>query len=283
MPALLYFSTEYPFANRAAVYGDGCFTTMAVKTGRVQLLHSHIQRLRQSVRTLNLTISEADWTSLQFNVEETARELQTGIIKIVLSSGMGGRGYARTKDVEPQCYIQTLPPVAHYHAWRQSGISLGISPVKVAKQQELAGVKHLNRLEQVLVKEHQTKCEDDVVLDTDRMIVEVSAGNLFWRACGRWFTPDLIFCGVEGVMRNHIKAVLERHRHAVGVVRSNLRAFNSATDVFICNSLMEIVPVNEIVLSADKTLTFKNPNVAYVTALVDEAISSSSSDTMECE
>ena len=152
-----------------------------------------------------------------------------------------------------------LPPVAHYAKWRTEGIALGISKTTLAINAPLAGIKHLNRIEQVLIKEtHQNVFHDSLVLDEQQMMVEASAGNLFWRAFARWFTTDLSLAGVEGVMRNHLLKIFDENEQPVQVVRNKTSALKSATDVFICNSLMGVVPVNSVQLNNDEKLHFVN-------------------------
>lgn len=275
---MLHFSPDYPFSNRAAIYGDGFFTTLSVDDGKAVLLSRHITRLQRASHTLQLQIDANDWQTLRHQIQVSANSLQNGIIKVLISAGMGGRGYLRSQDGDPHCYLQTLPPVVHYEGWRQSGIQVGVSPVKLALQPELSGTKHLNRLEQVLIKQQRSASEDDnaledeIVLDRDNMIVEVSAGNLFWYAYGRWFTPDLYYSGVEGVMRNFIIDCLEKGMRQVNVVRSKLSGLHKATDAFVCNSLMKVVPVNKIVLPGNEPLSFNNTRVPEVQGIVINAI-----------
>jgi 4-amino-4-deoxychorismate lyase len=235
-------ATELNIADRAIQYGDGCFTTMAVRAGKVRHWQQHLHRLQHAANILAINFSP--WQELQQQVMTLALATGHGVIKIILSRGISGRGYAPGKG--QGTYILTVHEMPqHYATWQSKGVKLGISSVQIAKQPLLAGIKHLNRLEQVLVKQSfDADVFDDVlVCDTDGMLVETSIGNLFWRKGPCWFTPDLYFCGVEGVMRNLAVAYFKQIDQPVQQIRTKIGALRQADEVFVCNSLMGLVPV----------------------------------------
>ncbi len=251
------------YSSRAVAYGDGCFTTMLYRDGSVKHLPKHLQRLQQSCERLG--ISDFSMSVLKQSLVEFVAEISAhkeGVIKVLISSGSGGRGYARNARAECQSYISFHPIPLHYSAWKK-GITLGLSKIKLAKQPELSGIKHLNRLEQVLVKLNQTcvidcdvqnnredsvQINDLVVTDTDGMMVEVSSANLFWREQQQWYTPDLHYCGVEGVVRACIIEQLSNQKHPVIQVRSKPEALLNADELFICNSVMGMIPVRKLII-----------------------------------
>ena len=263
---------EYPFDNRAATYGDGCFTTMAVHGGEVELLACHLQRLKANSAALALTLESELWLNLESEIRSLAQAKQNGIIKVLLSAGRGGRGYLRSQQTKVEFYLQTLDEISHYSLWRKQGITLGVASYRLHKHSTLAGFKHLNRLEQVLVKQTKSAHQDDLVLDTDGMIVEVSAGNVFWRQYQRWFTSSLNKCGVEGVMRNHIISQMWQQGIPVHEVRIGPDDLRSASDVFVCNSLMKLVPVNQLVLDDSETMHFDNVNIGQITSQLSKTV-----------
>jgi 4-amino-4-deoxychorismate lyase len=238
-------ATELNIADRAVHYGDGCFTTMEVKDGTVRYWQHHLQRLQLAVNRLGINFSL--WHELQQHVTKLALASEHGVIKIILSRGIGGRGYAPA--VGQGTYIVSVHEMPkHYLNLRKQGVKLGISSVQLAKQPLLAGIKHLNRLEQVLVKQSfDAEVFDDVlVCDTDGMLVESSVANLFWRKGASWFTPDLYFCGVEGVMRNLVLTHFKNTGQHVQQIRTLTETLKHVDEVFICNSLMGLVPVASI-------------------------------------
>ncbi len=119
--------------------------------------------------------------------------------------------------------------------------ALGINPA-------LAGLKHLNRLEQVLIKaELEAKEADEaLVLDTAGLLVECCAANLFWRKGKQLFTPDLSGCGVAGVARQRLLRLAERLGYRVAQVRAAPETLDRADEVLISNALLPLLPVRQI-------------------------------------
>lgn len=230
-------------SDRIVQYGDGCFTTMAVSGGEAELFSGHIQRLQLSCEKLFIPFDE--WQSLQSKIKQIAQGVGNGGIKVIISRGKGGRGYSPQGAGEALCYLSTFSAPEHYQSWRKNGISLSLSPVTLAKQPLLAGIKHLNRLEQVLVKYHMqdSNSDDVIVCDTDGIMIETSAGNLIWEHDQQWFTPDLSQSGVAGVMCNAMMAFLQANNQIVQQIRVKPEALFSAQQLYICNSLMGVVPV----------------------------------------
>lgn len=247
-------SSDYPFNNRAAIYGDGCFTTAAMVNGKVELLEYHLNRLGHACSELHLPMPQSHIDLLRKHMQNAANNNTNGVLKVLLSAGSGGRGYQRNPSSDTEAFIQLLEPVSHYSVWRKNGVTLSISSEKLSINQCLAGIKHLNRLEQVLLREQQLAGEDALVCDTQDIIVESFAGNVFWYALGRWFTPDLSLTGVSGVMRNYILDSLTQSGTQVSIVRATPAALSVATEVFICNSLMKVVPVKQIMDTQGKEL-----------------------------
>ncbi|GGD78346.1 aminodeoxychorismate lyase [Lacimicrobium alkaliphilum] len=230
-------------ADRAVQYGDGIFTTIKVEQGAPQLWPLHYQRLTKGLQILGIDFNS--WDKVQDAINCQAQEAQNAVLKLLISRGEGGRGY-QTPEMQQPLWILTVHPMPeHYQKWQQQGIELGLSEIQLARQPKLAGIKHLNRLEQVLVKMHvpDDGPEEMLVCDTQGMIVECSASNLFWQINGVWYTPDLCYCGVAGVMRERILQHFKTVGSPVMQVQASPRILQQAQAVLLCNSLMGIVPV----------------------------------------
>lgn len=233
-----------PAADRAVQFGDGCFTTARVRAGEIDLLPWHLERLQQAAQRLQL--QTVDWLQLRQEMQQAASGLQLGVIKVILSRGCGGRGYgvqgcgSATRIVSQSAYPQ------HYLTWRTRGISLALSPITLARSRWLAGIKHLNRLEQVLIRLHleQSGADEALVLDTDGWLVECCAANLFWRRGRDVFTPNLEFAGVAGVMRRRVIALLADSAYRLHEVSQPPSVLAQADELLVCNALMPLLPVN---------------------------------------
>ncbi|MBC3767844.1 aminodeoxychorismate lyase [Neptunicella marina] len=237
--------SQIPTTDRAMQYGDGCFTTILVEQGKPQLFSAHLQRLQNACSRLDITI--ANWTDIEAACLQKAAAITDGVLKVLISRGSGGRGYLPPQQPLPRVLFSTHELPAHYTSWQTSGIRLGLAKHRLAVSASLGGLKHLNRLEQVLIKTDwpDDKPDDVLVCDHDGFMIESSASNIFWLKNGIWFTPELNNCGVEGVMRNHVAQCFEQFNIPLNIVKTKVCELESANAVFICNSLMKIVPVTQ--------------------------------------
>jgi 4-amino-4-deoxychorismate lyase len=239
--------------DRAVQYGDGCFTTLAFCSEGLLQWPLHLARLQRDVGRLGIHFDK--WDELETSVLTVYQSLkaqfaepQSGVVKVLISRGQGGRGYSPLGANSPSFIVSTHNMPHHYIDWQQRGICMNLSPLRLGIQPALAGIKHLNRLEQVLIKQAlETEPVDDaLVCDSQSRIIESSAGNVFWLNNGQWFTPIIDECGVEGVMRNVIMTMLTELGMPAKPVKKVLSADFQAQELFICNSLMNIVWVNEL-------------------------------------
>jgi 4-amino-4-deoxychorismate lyase len=234
-------------SDRGMQFGDGCFTTAAVIDGRIQSLAAHLARLQHASQRLMLP--DCQWDILQDEMQNAADGQRRAVLKVILTRGSGGRGYS-TQGCHLATRLLTINPYPqHYAQWRQQGIALQLSPVTLGKNPLLAGIKHLNRLEQVLIRHHldqQTTAQEALVTDSDGVLVECCAANLFWRKGRQVYTPDLSFCGVNGIMRQRILHLLQDSDYQVHVVRESPEVLANADEVLICNSLMPLIPVSKV-------------------------------------
>ena len=235
--------------DRALNYGDGCFTTIALLYGKLQFLELHLSRLQKDCERLFIPFRDTQNLREQLKTIENGNPSQTLVIKVLISRGEGGRGYSAQGCTESWFTISKHPFPQHYAQWQQNGIELGVANLRLAQQPALAGVKHLNRLEQVLIKQelNALNCDDVIVMDADDNVIEVSAANLFWYKENQgWCTPSVEKCGIEGVMRNAIVAYFNEQSINIHIADFPIEHVLSATSCFICNSLMGLVPVRVI-------------------------------------
>lgn len=240
-------------ADRSFNYGDGCFTTILVSKSEAQFLSEHIQRLQLACQTLS--IENVDWVSLQTHVIQQACQKQIHVLKVHISRGVGGRGYDASNVNEPIASVSSHAFPEKYLNWGQTGINVAVARLQLSIQPALARIKHNNRLEQVLLKNElctlHNEVDDLLVCDLNNHLVEATAANCFWFADDSWFTPSLDLCGVEGVMRNHVLDFLTRNTQEISIVKQDISSLAKASSVFLCNSVMGIVPVNSCVVAGD--------------------------------
>lgn len=248
--------------DRGVQFGDGCFTTARIIRGQIQFLSAHITRLQTTCE--KLFIPYRDWALLAQEMTLQAQPHQDGVLKVMMTRGTGGRGYSAAGCESPTRVLSVSPYPAHYPRWREEGISLSLSPVQLGRNPSLAGLKHLNRLEQVLIRSHleQTDADEALVLDSEGWLTECCAANVFWRKGFDVFTPRLDQAGVNGIMRQHILATLAPSPFRVVEVTTRPDALREADEVLICNALMPLVPVrrwNDTYWSARELYHFLAP------------------------
>lgn len=234
-------------SDRVAQFGDGSFTTAHISAGKIQLICAHLQRLKTA--TERLMIEGVDWLALEAEMTHAAGTRKEGVIKTIISRGEGGRGYSPKGCSLPTRIISVSDYPAHYHQWQQQGVKLTLSPVTLSRNRLLAGIKHLNRLEQVMIRLHldQADAHEALVVDSSGMIVECCAANIFWRKGCQVFTPDLTNSGVAGVMRARIISILKHSGiYTISVVQQPPDILRNVDEVIICNALMPVVPVRQV-------------------------------------
>ena len=238
---------QFALNDRLANYGDGTFTTMQVSDGKVALLNRHIDRLVNDSQALGLTVA-ADAIRKVIVAALAARS--DGVLKVLIGAGQGGRGYARLAEPTVNVAVSWHDVPAVYQSWQHQGIHVGTVPVTLARQPLLAGLKHANRLEQVLIKQAlvRTDFDDAIVTDTEQNVIEASAANLFWQTGNQWFTSSLALAGVNGVMRQFILD----HRPDINIIEQQLTEIAHVDAMFLSNALMQIVPVKTLTLGESR-------------------------------
>lgn len=230
-----------PATDRGLHYGDGLFETIAICNGKPQFWHAHMERLRDGCARLAIPMPEVGCLE-----EETARlsaGIERAVIKIIITRGSGGRGYRSPESPEPQRLVMRYP-WPEYEIPRE-GIALRVCETPLACNPRLAGIKHLNRLEQVLARNEwrDEAVLEGLMLDLDGHVIEGTMSNLFAVRDGVLITPDLTRCGVAGVMRRQVLSIAQK----LGVVCEmlNLRAdeLTAMDELFVTNSIIGIWPV----------------------------------------
>jgi 4-amino-4-deoxychorismate lyase len=232
-------------ADRGIAYGDGLFETMLARDGRIRWLDYHLARLLDGCSRLG--IDGVDEQSLR--AEITAHlPSRPAVVKLIVTRGVGIRGYRPPHGCEPTRILAISSwsgyPADHY----TSGIRVRTCELRLGENPRLAGMKHLNRLEQVLAsKEIEASGADEgLLLDTSGRVVGGGSTNVFVVRRGRLLTPSIERSGIRGVMR---RIVLEA-AVAAGIDSTETElernALDDADELFVTNALSFIRPVREL-------------------------------------
>lgn len=225
--------------DRGFAYGDGVFRTMRYAQGKVQSWELHYRKLVEDCNRLDIVCPTAE-----ILLSDIDRLLESGssdmVVKIIVTRGEGSRGYALPALAQPNRVVirATLPeyPVTYL----SHGVSLHLCTLRLPHQPRLAGIKHLNRLDNVLARMEWNTAEfaDGVLLDTDGHVIECTMSNLFIRSGRRLLTPDLTRCGVAGITRQRILELASQLGLEAEVAPLSLAEAMAADELIICNSLI---------------------------------------------
>lgn len=241
-------ATAVNLQNRGLAYGDGLFETIAVRGGRPSLLVPHFERLALGCQRLAI---ETDLALVRKELLQFASLLGDGVAKLMLTRGDSQRGYASAAGVPARRILQGSPLPAYPVQNAEAGVRLFPCQTRLAEQPLLAGLKHLNRLEQVLARAEwqDSAFAEGLMCDAQGRVIEGVFSNLFLVRDGVLLTADLSRCGVAGVMR----AALLEQAASLGIgtqVRDlALADLQQADEVFVCNSVYGVWPVLEIAAS----------------------------------
>jgi len=238
-------AAHLPVQDRGLAYGDGLFETIAVRAGQPVLLERHLARLAEGCARLAIPV---DLVLLQAELQAFCAQLGEGVAKLILTRGDGLRGYGPPPAPQPRRILQGGPLPCYPAAYAEQGVRLFPCMTRLAEQPLLAGLKHLNRLEQVLARAEWQDDEhaEGLLRDGHGRVIEGVYSNLFLVKNGVLITADLQRCGVAGVMR----AELLEQAQALGIecqVRDiDYAELLAADEVLLCNSVYGVWPVRAL-------------------------------------
>lgn len=210
-PALINgnFTTSVEIFDRGLMYGDGLFETVRVVKGVAPLWPYHCQRLALGCSRLGIDIDQALfgrlWEYLQRVIAKAGRETETCVVKIMITRGSGGRGYKPPSHVNPTEIVICYPPVVNPEVNLSKGISVSVCNHRLSENPALAGLKHLNRLDQVIASgELDESVAEGIMLDQKGNVIEGTKTNILFFDKKRVITPKTTVCGVEGVVRRFL-------------------------------------------------------------------------------
>jgi 4-amino-4-deoxychorismate lyase len=223
-------------SDRGLNYGDGLFETMLLKQGRVRYLNAHLERLALGCGRLG--IEYPGDARMRADIAHVCAAAASGVVKVVVTRGVGARGYRAHPNGAPTRIValHAPPPSA------SPTIRARWCEMRLSRNPRLAGIKHLNRLEQVLAQSEwdDPAIEEGLMLDSEGELVGGTASNVFIVRGHELATPDLRYCGIRGVMRAEVLKLANRlgiATHEEPLWPENLE---DATEVFVTNAVRGI-------------------------------------------
>ncbi len=228
-------------ADRGLMYGDGVFRTLVARAGRALNWSHHYRLLARDCSRLALACPAEPLL-----LAEIARVMAgDGVVKVIVTRGASGRGYGFADDVEPTRIVAAWPGVPSDPIAGRDGVRVRRCELALAIQPRLAGVKSLNRLENVLARAEwrDPAVREGLLADAEGRLVEATASNVFFSRAGVLVTPVLTRCGVEGAQRGRVLTLAQAEGIACGVRDAGFDELELADEVFLTNSVIGVWPV----------------------------------------
>ncbi|RUO55761.1 aminodeoxychorismate lyase [Pseudidiomarina homiensis] len=224
--------------DRGLQFGDGHFTTLTRENGQLRWWPQHWQRLVSASERLRMGLPD------EAEVLECLAQIDAAdaIIKIIITRGSGSRGYGYAQTVTSNWYVTSSPlPERKTHS-----LNCAIAQFSLARSSFFAGLKTLNRLEQVMLSAERDSSSLDelIVCDSEGLVVEATSSNIFLRIEGAWHTPKLDFAGIDGIVRRQILA--DRPLGDVQISRVNVHDLPNVEQAFVTNTVLGLRPLAKI-------------------------------------
>jgi 4-amino-4-deoxychorismate lyase len=228
--------------DRGLQYGDGLFETMGATNGRVRRFQSHMARLSESCHRLGMPAPPVDL--IETDCLRALEGFGAAVVKLTLTRGPGPRGYP--PPVEPsltRIVVSTAQQVSESEAARP--LTLRVCETRLGRNPRLAGMKHLNRLEQVLAgaELRDPPVDEGLMRSTDDRIICATAANVFLVRNGELLTPQISDCGVAGVMREVVLRTAAKLGIQVTIGDYTLDDLARSEECFLTNAVRGIRPV----------------------------------------
>ena len=232
--------------DRGLAYGDGVFRTLRMDRGKAFCWQRHYQKLQDDCRALGLSCPS--YTVLFKELNQIAATNPECVLKIIVTRGRGPRGYRMASGARPTRIVMTNPVPEYPSNYYEHGIRLRVCDLRLSLQPRFAGIKHLNRLENVMARQEwdDASIAEGLLLDIEEYVIGGTMTNLFMLKGNELWTPDLTRCGVAGLQR---KRVLEQAA-ASGIPCAerhiSLPQLLQADEIFLTNSVIGVWQVREI-------------------------------------
>jgi len=235
--------------DRVLHYGDGLFETMAVRDGQIHLWDTHWERLSLGCKKLSINLPSKDIFENEIALLiDNKNNQENYIIKLIVTRGIGERGYRYTPK-------QDITRILSCHSWpnysdefQSAGVAVRYCETILSKNSKLAGIKHLNRLEQVLARNewNTDEFQEGLMLTDDGYIVDGTMSNVFIVKDNMIITPDISLCGVAGFMRHTVVETAKALGISVNEKTLTKSELEQADEVFLTNTIFGIWPVRVI-------------------------------------
>lgn len=234
-----------PVSDRGFQYGDGLFETLLVEHGKPQFLVRHLERL--GIGCGRLAIEFPGHEILSQEASRISRPFESAILKIQVTRGSGGRGFRIPERNNPTRVLSIHPRPEYPVDFQTTGIRAILCQNRLGINLSLAGLKHMNRLEQILARSEwdSPDIQEGLMLDSEGNVIEGTMSNVFLVQNDELVTPDLSRYGVAGIIRALVLEIAQSRRIGVRIETVSIQDVEKAEEIFLTNSVIGLWPVVE--------------------------------------
>ena len=251
------FSNHVSVIDRGLSYGDGLFETMSwsylkdKKILGVEFWERHLERIKEgcSITKIKLPPTEILKNYKEKILRECLRKgINNGVLKILITRGVGGRGYKFEKDISPTIIFLSFPSRKIDKDILNTGVKLRFCEFPMFENSMLAGLKHLNRIDSVMARSEWEDDEffDGVMIDNSENIIDGTMTNLFFSKNRVLYTPLIKKSGIKGIMRQVVIDNAKSFYNDICEIEIKKNTISRFDEMFVTNSVIKILPVTHL-------------------------------------
>ena len=249
MPSILINGREsdhISVLDRGLQYGDGLFETIRITEGVPQYWQGHVDRLFAGCDRLH--VPRPDLAVLQSEAMSLCENIGDGVLKLIITRGEGGRGYMVPDEIMTTRIVAMFPAPKYSEDCWSKGIVVRVCDTRLGLNPALAGIKHLNRLEQVLARAEWNDAEihEGLMLDAENYVIEGTMSNVYCVKNNELITPDISRCGVKGIIRDQVIKIAQKLGINMYETNFTLDTLYDSDEIFVTNSVIGLWPVRQL-------------------------------------
>lgn len=229
--------------DRGLAYGDGLFETMRFSHDHLLWWPEHFARMCFTCCALSLPVPEEAEVRAAIDSAVGKSGLSEAVVKMIYTAGSGQRGYLRTKPTEPALSVVVGALPEHHLAWSGTGLTIGmLQQSGCAPIPALVGLKHLNRLPQVMARQSWPEGVDECLINDEQgLVLGGTQSNFYWLEDGQWYTPPIRGAAIAGTVR-----ALLCHYLGVRVSVLSIGRLTLAQAAAMSNAVRGVLPVGRL-------------------------------------
>ena len=245
------FKDSISVLDRGLAYGDGFFETMQwlgknnESLQGVEFWNRHVKRIIKSAKILKIKIPNKNIFAEYKNKILTAaqkKDIYEGILKIIITRGVGGRGYSYENNIKPTIIFIVFPNATPKQI---ESVNVKICKSTISNNVDISGLKHLNRLDSVQARSewNNKNIFEGIFIDNNENILEGTMTNIFFVKNKSLVTPSIISSGINGIMREVVLVYGKKFFNEIIIREIRKHEIENFDEMFLTNSIIKVLPV----------------------------------------